>query len=313
MGKKSPRRGSRAFWRKQRAVSQKSRVRFWNTDGTDGLCGFAAYKAGMTTILTVGEKGTPYEGTQMVMPVTLVEAPSLYVYSIIAYKKTVEGLKRAGEVCVTNAPKQFNKSINLAKKTSVKIEDFKSRIGEFDLFRVIAFTQPFKANFKKTSEVLEIALGGDKQKQLDWAQAHLGKEVPVTQFVKPGDYLDIIAVTKGHGWQGLVKRMGVALQPRKATKRRRHGGSLGGETQAKIMYTVPRAGQYGYFRRTELNKKVLTVSEKPFEKPIKNFGVMKNPYLMIKGSIAGPEKRLLQLRKNIRNTKPTEVGQIELL
>ena len=267
----------------------------------------------MTSILTIGEKGTPYEGQQIVMPVTLVETPNLFVYSIIAYKKTIEGLKRAGEVCVTNAPKQFNSSINLAKKTTGKLEDFKNKIGDYSEFRVIAFTQPFKANFKKTSEVLEIALGSDKQKQLEWAQAHLGKEVPVTEFVKPGEFLDIIAVTKGHGWAGVVKRMGVALQPHKATKRRRHGGSLGGETQAKIMYTVPRAGQYGYFRRTELNKKVLTVSEKPFEKPIKNFGVMKNPYLMIKGSIAGPEKRLLQLRKNIRNTKPAEVGQIELL
>jgi large subunit ribosomal protein L3 len=73
------------------------------------------------------------------------------------------------------------------------------------------------------------------------------------------------------------------------------------------MYTVPRAGQMGYQTRTEYNKRLLKISDKVEEVNPKcgfqNFGMVKEKFAIIKGSIPGPSKRCIGLRKSIRPEK----------
>ncbi|MDP2717445.1 MAG: 50S ribosomal protein L3, partial [Candidatus Micrarchaeota archaeon] len=238
MGKIGPKRGSRAYWHRQRAPGMVPRVRTWTQNGT-GLLGFAGYKVGMAHVVLTEYRDSPQKGQDVTKPVTLVVAPPLYIYAMVAYKLTPVGWKVVGEVPALGAPKFMARIKAVAKKAAKKPEDLKGA----DAYRVIAVTLPDQIGLKKTPEVMEIALGGTPEEAFEYASKILGQSVPVSDVFKTGELLDVIAVTKGHGWQGVVKRFGVALNPHKATQARRSGGTLGGETQAKVMYTIPRAGQ----------------------------------------------------------------------
>ncbi len=66
------------------------------------------------------------------------------------------------------------------------------------------------------------------------------------------------------------------------------------------------AGQTGYHQRTEYNKKILKIGEADQVDEINpkggfiKYGLVKNNYLLLKGSLPGPSKRLVMLRKAIR-------------
>ena len=76
----------------------------------------------------------------------------------------------------------------------------------------------------------------------------------------------------------------------------------------------------GYHKRTEFNKKVLKigdVSEVDAVNPDGGFiryGLVKNDYVLVKGSVPGPTKRLVILRQAIRPKKADEAApQIEFI
>jgi len=66
-------------------------------------------------------------------------------------------------------------------------------------------------------------------------------------------------------------------------------------------------GQMGYHRRTMLNLRVLKMGENGKEVTpkggIPHYGVVKSRYLLIKGSLPGPKKRLVMMRFAIRPPK----------
>ncbi len=298
MGKKTTRRGSLSFWHRARAKRLVPRLRHWV--GEKGLTGFVGYKAGMADIVIVDDSQAPTKGQEIIRPVTIVEVPPIFIYAVNAIHSTPVGLKQVGQVVAINAPKEAKRSLTPAKKT----KGFDALNGkEFEQLRLVALTQPSKIDLKKTPEIVEIPLGGSKEEQLELAKNLLGKEVPVTDVFKEGEYLDVIAVTTGKGWQGLVKRFGVALNPHKATAHRRKGGTLGAETQARVFFSVPRPGQMGYHRRTDANKRIIKISNTQL-KPLRHYGLVKSTYLILDGSIPGPAKRLVRLRKAIDKKAP---------
>ncbi|MGB9577587.1 MAG: 50S ribosomal protein L3 [Candidatus Norongarragalinales archaeon] len=305
MGKKSPRRGSIAFWHRKRAASQTPRVRCWPALDK-GLAGFVGYKAGMAQALLVDDSESPLKGQEVTRAITVVAVPPVFAYGVVLYGKTAEGLKVLGQAVASNAPKEARRALTPAKKQS-SLEKIEQLLPKAVEARLLMVTQPWKAGIKKTPEVVEVAVGGkNAAEQFANAKALLGREVRAAEVLKEGDYFDAVAVTKGKGWQGVVKRFGVALNPHKATGAYRHGGALGGETQAKIFYTIPRPGQMGYHRRTDWNKRVLKVgsdgSEVTPKAGFKGFGVVKGDYLVVEGSVPGPAKRMIKLRKALRGT-----------
>ncbi len=94
---------------------------------------------------------------------------------------------------------------------------------------------------------------------------------------------------------------------------------LGAWHPAKVMFTVPHAGHMGYNYRTELNKRVLRVgtaadaSTVNVRGGVPNFGNVKSDFIIVDGSVPGPAKRLLRIRKALRSTEKAKVPQMAYL
>ena len=62
------------------------------------------------------------------------------------------------------------------------------------------------------------------------------------------------------------------------------------------------AGQMGYSKRTEYNKRILKIDSHDITPKggFLNYGVLKNEYAVVKGSVPGSKKRLVRMRTCIR-------------
>jgi large subunit ribosomal protein L3 len=269
-------------------------VGFWPALFEKRLCGFAGYKAGMTHITYIDDTESPSKGSEVYASATVVECPPMAVYGVRGYKD--------GRVLrdVLVADEKVLKLLGISKK-----KDGKLSASDIDDVHVLAFTLPQKTGMgKKTPERMEIAVGGkDVSEKLEYATSLLGKEVKVSDVFKVGEFLDAVAITKGKGWQGTIKKFGTAQQRRKSTGKRRHIGSLGAWHPGYVQYTVPRPGQMGYHKRTEMNKRIMKMGSPAEINPsggFTHYGVLKNEYLLVKGSLAGPQKRLIRFRHAVR-------------
>jgi len=85
------------------------------------------------------------------------------------------------------------------------------------------------------------------------------------------------------------------------------------------MYRVAHAGKMGYHKRTDYNKILLQINDKPEEVNRKGgfggYGLVKNTYILVRGSVAGPKKRIVRFNTAIRPNKnmPTEAPTISYL
>jgi len=73
--------------------------------------------------------------------------------------------------------------------------------------------------------------------------------------------IDVIGVTKGHGYEGVTTRWGTRRLPRKTHKGLRKVACIGAWHPSRVSTTVARAGQYGYYHRTEINKKFIELEK----------------------------------------------------
>jgi len=192
--------------------------------------------------------------------------------------------------------------------------------------RVIAHTQIRKLNLgQKKAHVMEVQVnGGSVSDKVDFAKGLLEQQIKVDSIFSKDEMIDTIGITRGHGFQGVVSRFGVTKLPRKTHKGLRKVACIGAWHPARVTTTVARAGQLGYHHRTEMNKKIYRIgaaiegadgkvthtnattefdlTEKSIT-PLGGFphyGEVKEDYVMIKGCVTGPKKRVLTLRKSLR-------------
>ncbi|MBI5389435.1 50S ribosomal protein L3 [Candidatus Woesearchaeota archaeon] len=303
-----PRKGSMQYWPRKRAQRSYARVKAWATAKDAKPMGFAGYKVGMThLIITDNYSHSPTKGSSIFMPVTVVECPPIKILSARFYKTTPYGTHVVTEIQVQKAEKELARKLCLAKNVKKKLEDIKPE--DIDDVVLVVYTQPkFTGIGKKKPEVFEIALGGDKNAKLQFVKDHLDKEITIADVFKEGALVDIHAVTKGKGFQGPVKRFGVKIRSHKSEKTKRGPGSLGAWCgQGGMMYRVAHAGKMGFHERTEYNKWLVKISNTASDiNPSGGFlhyGQVKSNYVLIKGSLPGPAKRLLRLNHAIRPTK----------
>jgi len=239
---------------------------------------------------------------------TVLEVPPIVVYGIRCYDKA----NSIGDILTDD--EKIIKKLKIKNKKTKKVDEEKAR----DV-RLLVYSQPEKAKFgKKHIEKMEIGCGGaDVKEKLEFAKSLLGKELKFSEVFKPGEFVDVVAVTKGKGWQGPAKRFGTALQRRKATGKRRHVGCLGPFKPGYVMYTAPQAGQMGYHRRTELNKEILKIGDNIDEiNPscgFSSYGFVRNDYIILRGSIPGPAKRLVKIRLAARKHGAEKEPQISYI
>ncbi len=314
--KHAPKRGSLAFTPRKRAKSLNPDIKTWpKIDSPEPkLLGFSGYKAGMTHVYYIDEyQFSPYKGQEIFSAVTIVETPPLFMLGIVGYKidKQANALRSAYTVVSEDFPENVKRRIKtlVGRDVTDKLSKLESMLDELAVLRMLVATQPTKAGIhKKKPEVFEIQIGGgsDIAQQFKYAVDILGKEVDVDDVFSPGDVIDVIAVTKGKGFQGPVKRWGIKLLSHKSRKARRKPGALGPWKPSATRYTVPLAGQMGFHRRTIYNIKILDI-KKPddFDHPLPfhKYGVVKSKFLILKGSVPGPAKRLIKMRFAVRPVK----------
>jgi large subunit ribosomal protein L3 len=310
---RKPRHGSMQFWPRKRARRPFARIRNY-AKSKKPVLGFAGYKVGMTQVMLIDNgKKSMTKGEEIAVPVTVIECPPLKIASIRLYSKDVYGIKLVKEI-VGKADKELGRTIPIPKKEGkldgIKPEDY------YDI-RINAYTQPKLTGIgKKKPELFELQLNGSNADKFKYASENLGKEILVTDMCVEGEQLDMHAITKGKGFQGPVKRFGVQIRSHKAEKTKRGPGSLGGwKSQGHVMYRVAHAGQTGYHQRIEANKWLIKISNNPAEVNPKggflHYGTVKGQYMLVKGSVQGPCKRLIRFtqaampKKNVPTEQPT--------
>jgi large subunit ribosomal protein L3 len=152
---------------------------------------------------------------------------------------------------------------------------------------------------------MEYKIGAtDVHTAFEYAKKVLGTDLRIADILSEGMLVDTIAVTKGHGTQGPVRRWGVNILQHKSRKTKRGVGCLGAWTPGNIRYTVPRAGQTGFHTRTTYNNIVVKIGERGEEITpaggFVNYGVIRGDYVMVQGSIPGAVKRPVRFRFAIR-------------
>ncbi|MCS7140084.1 MAG: 50S ribosomal protein L3 [Candidatus Nezhaarchaeota archaeon] len=308
----APRRGSLGFYPRVRALRIEARIRRWPNIKVERpqLLGFAAYKVGMTHAVIIEDRPTsPFYGREMIKAITILEAPPLFVFGARLYASTPYGLKSVCDVLADNYPEDLKRVMILPK--NYRKEDAIARaqqlLAKATEVRVLACEQPRLSGLrKKTPEVMEIKVAAKSVGDAwDYALSLLGKEVRATDVFREGQYVDVIAVTKGKGFQGVIKRHGVKILPRwhKHRKGHRKVGCISPQ-HPEMLYTVPRPGQLGFHQRTEYNKRIIKMGDDGLSITVKGgfvgYGVVRGQYIVLLGSVPGPRGRIIKLRYPIR-------------
>lgn len=226
---------------------------------------------------------------------------------------------------------------DLGKKEIEK--DFRKMRKYCKVIRVIAHTQmKLMRKRQKKAHIMEIQVnGGTVFDKIKWAREMLEKPVPVNQVFAQDEMIDVIGVTKGKGFKGVTSRWHTKKLPRKTHKGLRKVACIGAWHPSRVQFTVARAGQKGYHHRTEMNKKIYRIGQGVHNKDgktVKNnaateydltdktitpmggfphYGVVNCDYVMLKGCIMGPKKRVITLRKSLlTHTKRSALEKINL-
>jgi large subunit ribosomal protein L3e len=272
---------------------------------------------------------------EVVEAVTVIEAPAMVVVGVVGYVETPRGLRSLTTVWAEHlseeAKRRFYKNWYRSKKKAFTQYAAKYADGAKDItrelerikkycsvVRVIAHTQVSKAKIhQRKAHLMEIQLnGGSIEQKVDFAREHFEKEVTVGSIFEQNENIDIIATTKGHGFEGVTARWGTKKLPRKTHRGLRKVACIGAWHPSRVMYSVARAGQRGYHRRTEINKKIYRIANGAdaksgtteydlTEKTINpmggfpHYGLVNEDFVMIKGGCAGSKKRVITLRKSL--------------
>ena len=309
-------------WPRKRAARPYARVRAFNTK-QDGVLALAGYKMGMTHVLALDTyKNSITKNETVSLPATVIECPPMRVFSVRAYTHDHYGYKVAAEV-VVNRDKHLGRKVFLPKNPAAPSALDSLDTTKFDDFSIILSTQPHMTGIgQKKPQLFEVEVGGEAPAdKLAFIKTLVGKDLKASDLVKIGDYVDVHAVTTGKGYQGPVKRFGIGLKPHKSEKGRRRPGVIAGgwSAQQHTMYRVAFAGQMGYHRRTQYNNQILMITDKPEDIQPKggfiHYGTARkgNEFLIIKGSVPGPKKRLLTLVKAIRLKQALPPPTVELI
>ena len=334
-----PRHGSLGFLPRKRASRHRGKVKsFPRDDATKPvhMTAFMGYKAGMTHVVRdLDRPGSKMHKKEIVEAVTVVECPAMVVVGVVGYIETPTGLRSLTTVWAEHLSdelkRRFYQNWYKSKKKAFTQYAKKYADGQKDItrelerikkycsvVRVIAHTQIRKVKIgQKKAHVMEVQLnGGSVEQKVQWAVEHFEKTVPVSAVFEENELVDVIGVTKGHGFEGVTHRWGTKKLPRKTHRGLRKVACIGAWHPSRVMYSVPRAGQNGYHHRTEVNKKIYRVASgqdasnaateydltKKTVTPMGGFvryGAVNEDWLLLKGCCVGVKKRVLTLRKSL--------------
>lgn len=126
----------------------------------------------------------------------------------------------------------------------------------------------------------------------------LGQEVKADIF-EAGEMVDVTGVTKGHGFQGVIKRHNQSRGPMgHGSHYHRKPGSMGTMRPMRVFKGKKLPGHMGMLTVTIQNLEVVAVD-------------MENNCILIKGNVPGPKKSLVVIKTAIKN--PGKINATEEL
>jgi large subunit ribosomal protein L3e len=188
------------------------------------------------------------------------------------------------------------------------------------VIRAICHTQIGKVKIgQKKANIKEIQInGGTSEQKVDFAMGLFEQEVKIADVFSQDEMTDIIGSTRGHGFNGVITRWGCSRLVRKSHRGLRKVACIGTWHPARVQFQVPRAGQDGYHHRTEINKKIYRIGKSLKEDPnnanteadltdksitplggFAHFGEVTQDWVMVKGTVCGPKKRIITIRKSL--------------
>ena len=305
----APRHSSLGY-RRNRASRITPAPRAWpEYNGAPKLLGFLGIKAGMSHCVYIEDRPRSHlANREVTVPVTVVETPPIAVFGLRGYVKTPYGLKIAADIQTLETKEELSRRLKPPKEYDFDKakENFEAKLPEMEEIRAIVHTQPYLTGIgTKIPQVAEIKIGCNSIKEgYEYGMSLLGKEVLIRDVFRAGEFIDSIGVTKGKGFQGPVKRHGIKILQHKSKHTKRGVGSIGPWHPARTMWTVPRHGQMGFHIRTEYNKRIMQIgsdgSQIVPDGGFVKYGLVKNNYVVLRGSIPGGKKRTVMLRKPMR-------------
>lgn len=320
-----PRRGSLAYLPRGRAKSTEARLRMRGWAELDAkepkLLAHCGFKAGCVQIVSIDDREhVPNYGKQLVNLGTVLVTPPVIVLGLRGYSKDTNGMHAEFDIFAEDIPKDIAKEIKVKNSEGAMDKAEKMLHNIKEIFAIVTVSPKTIGLEQKKPYIFEAPVrGGDLQKQFTYVKDLLGKEIKFDQVFEEGSSVDVAAITKGKGWQGVIQRYGAKRKQHKSRKTVREIGSLGPISPQNIMYTVPRAGQMGFHQRVEYNKRIMVVGNADDTKTkinpdggYKHFGLVKGDYIILKGSVPGTYRRLIKMRKQIRN-EPQKVTKPNVL
>jgi len=266
-----------------------------------------------------------------------LEAPPMVVVGFVGYIETPRGLRSLTSVWAGHlsdeVKRRFYKNWHKCKKKAYTkyqkrwAESAEPMAAEIErakkycqVIRAICHTQIGKVGLvQKKAHIKEIQInGGTTAEKVDFVRNLFEQQVKLADCFSQDEMVDIIGSTKGHGFNGVVTRWGCTRLPRKTHRGLRKVACIGTWHPTRVQFQVPRSGQRGYHHRTEINKKIYRIGKNIKEDPhgamtendlteksitpmggFPHFGHVREDWLMLKGTVMGPRKRVITLRKSL--------------
>lgn len=150
-----------------------------------------------------------------------------------------------------------------------------------------------KGHFKKSGNAGYYSVTEFRFKDSDSLDGIGVGQVLSPEFLKPGDLVDLTAMSKGKGFQGGMKRYHMAggFKTHGASVSHRSLGSIGNRADpAKCFKNKKMAGHMGNIQVTVQNVKVVGVDAE-------------NQLLLVQGSIPGPKSGVVKVRRAVKAMK----------
>ena len=126
----------------------------------------------------------------------------------------------------------------------------------------------------------------------------LGQEISCDIF-EAGEVVDVTGTTKGHGFQGVIKRHGQSRGPMgHGSHYHRRPGSMGTMRPMRVFKDKALPGHMGVLTVTIQNLEVIAVDKE-------------NNCILVKGNVPGAKKSLVMIRTSVKN--PGKVNEVDEL
>lgn len=178
----------------------------------------------------------------------------------------------------------------VTQKKTVETDGYEAVQLGFEDVKEFKLSKPEAGHLKKAGVAAKKHL---KEFKLEGAAGmNVGDEVKADTFAA-GDMIDVTGITKGHGYQGVIKRHGAHRidMTHGGGPVHRHAGSMGASShQSRIFPGKIGAGQMGNEQVTIENLEVVKVDAEL-------------NMIVIKGAIPGPKGGLVYIRNTVKNNK----------